>query len=1247
MDIGGGGRCVRESPQPLLLQRPGPRLDRPKLTAFLTETKGKIMNRRTILLQRVLLACALVIAAADGASAAMVDAIWSGVPGGWNTAASWSGLIVPNNGAGGNTYHALIDNGNATASVVSLNISPTIDRLTISSGDELSFPDNADLSVVVGPIANSGLISMNSAGNGTDLRIGAPMSLTGSGVLSMGNHVQNIIRDNFGGNQSISNSASHTIRGAGQVGINTLTLTNDGLIDATQVNTLSLDLTGNETTNFNTGTMQASGGGTLEILNSSINNSTGLIQALTGSNVRLNGSAIFGGDLSSAGTGFLSPFSGVPFLSNVNSTALIVHDDNDDMVYDGTITNEGVIQLNSGGSSTEIRINSLPTTFAGTGEIVMSNNFQNVFRDSFNGARSMVNGPDHTIRGSGQLGVNTLTLTNEGLINANQPNVLQIDLVDSPPSVNNGILQASASGTLNIFNTNLTNTDALIQALDNSIVNFINSSIIGGELHTEDSGALVTSTSPPFFQNITLTGLLRHNDNGDAAYDGTITNNGVIQLNSAGNVTEIRIHSLLTTFAGTGEIVMSNNFQNVLRDNHNGARSMVNGADHTIRGAGQVGANTLAMTNDGLIDANQPSVLQIDMVDSSLSINNGILQASAGGTLNIVSTNLTNTAGLIQALDNSIVNFANSSIIGGELHTEDSGALVASTSPPFFQNITLTGLLRHNDNQDAAYDGTITNNGVIQLNSAGNVTEIRINADATTFAGTGEIAMSNNLQNVLRDNHTGTHSMVNGPDHAIHGAGQIGINTLSLTNNGLIDANQLERIQIDLLDNLAANVNNGTIQASAGGRLDIVNTPLTNTGGLIQALDASSANIIATTIVGGELHTEGTGAFSPSVSPPHFKDVTLTGLMRFDDNEDASFEGTFTNNGTISLNSAGNGTEIRIHTPGMTFAGTGEIVMSSNIQNIFRDNFGGVRSMVNGPDHTIRGAGSLGVNTLQITNQGAIIAEHTAPINIDPTDAAPGFLNEGVVAATGAGGMNLQTGAFSTSGDVSISAGSQITRTGSYIQTAGSTTVNGTLSANGGVDIQAGILGGSGTIVHAVTNAGTVTPGNSAGTLTLNNSYTQTAAGELAIEIGGLTVGTQYDRLAVTGAANLDGALSVSFINGFNPQVGDIFTVMTYASRNGTFAIYDAPCNLPGRAVQVDVAETSVRVLISDAPTLADINCDCTVTLEDALALSIALTDPLAFADAYPGCDINNADLNGDLLLNGRDVQPFVDGFIP
>jgi len=70
---------------------------------------------------------------------------------------------------------------------------------------------------------------------------------------------------------------------------------------------------------------------------------------------------------------------------------------------------------------------------------------------------------------------------------------------------------------------------------------------------------------------------------------------------------------------------------------------------------------------------------------------------------------------------------------------------------------------------------------------------------------------------------------------------------------------------------------------------------------------------------------------------------------------------------------------------------------------------------------------------------------------------------------------------------------------------------------------------------------------------TINGTYTQQAAATLEIEIGGLGMGTEYDSLRVTGNALVDGELELALIDGFVPDVADVFTIFDAGNLSGAF----------------------------------------------------------------------------------------------
>ncbi|MEW6249361.1 MAG: VCBS repeat-containing protein [Planctomycetota bacterium] len=57
---------------------------------------------------------------------------------------------------------------------------------------------------------------------------------------------------------------------------------------------------------------------------------------------------------------------------------------------------------------------------------------------------------------------------------------------------------------------------------------------------------------------------------------------------------------------------------------------------------------------------------------------------------------------------------------------------------------------------------------------------------------------------------------------------------------------------------------------------------------------------------------------------------------------------------------------------------------------------------------------------------------------------------------------------------------------------------------------------------------------------------------------------------------------------------------------------------------------------------LADLNCDMLLDFNDITPFALALSDPAAYQQQFPHCEILNGDLNGDGRVDMGDVNPFV-----
>jgi len=195
--------------------------------------------RRTASIARIAFLLFLFHATCAGmAAAANVNATWNGGAGNWNSAGNWSGGVVPNNG-GGNTFSVFIDGSNPANSVVTLNLNPTITNLTIDANDQLIQSNNQDLAIAGGALTNNGTWLLNSTGNLTNLICSGGATLSGSGSIVMSDSINNRILPND--NTVCTHAKGHTIRGAGQLLVNTGGMQNAGTIIADQSNSLVVD----------------------------------------------------------------------------------------------------------------------------------------------------------------------------------------------------------------------------------------------------------------------------------------------------------------------------------------------------------------------------------------------------------------------------------------------------------------------------------------------------------------------------------------------------------------------------------------------------------------------------------------------------------------------------------------------------------------------------------------------------------------------------------------------------------------------------------------------------------------------------------------------------------------------------------------------------------------------------------------------------------------------------------------------
>jgi fibronectin-binding autotransporter adhesin len=232
------------------------------------------------------------------------------------------------------------------------------------------------------------------------------------------------------------------ITGSGFIGDANLTFTNQETVNASDsANPLVL----NGSASNNTATMEASGGGTLQIQNT-INNNGGTIEALAGSTVLVysNTGVISGGTLKTTGTGTFDTNSGtLDGTANPVNNAGMFKVSQGNLVLQGTINNTGTIALDKSGF---FAILNQPTILTGSGKVIMSPN--TAFLTS-TPANTLTN--ESTIEGAGNIGgSDPMGITNSGTIIANKTTPLVISPDATLGFTNTGKLMVSKGSTLNI-----------------------------------------------------------------------------------------------------------------------------------------------------------------------------------------------------------------------------------------------------------------------------------------------------------------------------------------------------------------------------------------------------------------------------------------------------------------------------------------------------------------------------------------------------------------------------------------------------------------------------------------------------------------------------------------------------------------------------------------------------------------------------------------------------------------------------
>jgi len=599
-------------------------------------------------------------------------------------------------------------------------------------------------------------------------------------------------------------------------------------------------------------------------------------------------------------------------------------------------------------------------------------------------------------------------------------------------------------------------------------------------------------------------------------------------LNLSGTAQTITVNAANLTLAG-GTIENTSNSTNAL------AGLASNTGKLTIGGTGNAVSTTVAsFSNAGTLTINPGDSFTAKKLTQ---ISSGSLTAGTyvlGGNLDLTTAGISVTT-----------NAANLTLEGGTIKSGSVNALAALTNNTGSMTIGGSNKAVSTTAANFSNTGTLTIDATDSY-TAGNLTQI---STGTLTAGTyvlgGNLDLTTSGISIMTNSANLTLEGGTINSDGVNALGALAANTANLTIAGTSTA---------VSTTAASFSNTGTLTIGTGDSFTApALTQISTVGGITTLtagtyvlggnLDLSSAenitvNSAVLTLEGGSIKTGTTNDLANLNS--NTNSLTLADKATF------AATGNFTNSGALTIDSASS----------LSLTGT------HTLTNLSAGTLSGGTYTIGGTLQLTATNGSITTNAANLTLTGT-----TAKIMDGATNALSTFAtNTGTFTLAGNAVLTTAPSNFSNSGTVDVEKGSTLTVGGtahSYNQTAGLTTVDGTLSAGstgtakftGGSLYGAGAIKANTTVGNATGTAVTINVGDSgtSGLLAITGTYTQLATATMNVSIGGLTTGT-YSELTASGATSLGGTLTVAIVNGLVLTSGDIGDTFTILSSTGTLS---------------------------------------------------------------------------------------------
>ncbi len=581
---------------------------------------------------------------------------------------------------------------------------------------------------VFNSITNDGQIIVNPNSNisATQIDFENSGSFLGSGEVVL-NSLASRARLRTIGAATMTNSASHTIRGWGQI---EASLINDGLVSADVAGQELFMLSG---TKVNNATMEAVNAGTLDFAGMTVDQSGGGMLVADGADTRidLNNTPIIGGQVNAINGGRVeinsATYNGVTITGPHNiQNAHVLN------VFN-SIVNNGVITINptSNISATELDFEN-SGSFLGNGEVVL-NSFSTRARLRTAADQTMTNSATHTIRGYGAI---EAALINNGLVSAdNSGNEL---FFTANGKVNNSTMQAIGTGVLDFaaLSVDQTGGGELIADGAGSRIDLNGTTVIGGDLFaTNDAQVDVFSAT---LDGVNFAGDLFLYNAHTLLVANSITNNGSIVINPDSNISATQLRFTTNgAFNGNGSVQL-NSFSTRARIQTDAGVSAVNGTNHTIFGFGAIEAD---LTNNGLIRADVPA--NEIFLTANNKVNNGTIRAENEAGIDIASITINQGPGgqIIADGTDTHIDLNSTTILGGQLAAMNGGRVVVSTAT--LDGVDATGPIDILNATTLGIRNGVSNNGTITVNAQASISATQLTwFDDSELGGTGTVLLN-------------------------------------------------------------------------------------------------------------------------------------------------------------------------------------------------------------------------------------------------------------------------------------------------------------------------------------------------------------------------------------------------------------------------------------------------------------------------------------------------------------------------